>query len=347
MRRELFIIVFVFFFSLCANEIFAQASETLPDNQTQTGETDKNQTQTSTQSSGDLKRDEIIPDKPTINDENDSAGTEMIKRLRLEKLSKDNEELRDKVKKLERQVKKLTKPKITGELKFWSFEFNWDVSFLSGNTEEFLFKDGLRLKYDDLENWNFSLSTKHKFLMQGDVTKEHKGFGTVKTDYLPHNIFSVFLFSTHGWDESSKVEYHGDIGLGGKYEFLMYPEDAAKYKKSPGYRYSISAAILYEHEQFAQTAFRDPRDLARLSFRFKGEHHLYKNFVVKVVVFFKPNVEDFEDWSLSVSLKAKWELTKILAFRFGYEFEETTVVSPGVLKVDQTLSIGLSLKFDF
>ena len=142
-------------------------------------------------------------------------------------LEAENAQLKEKVKSLEAEVKKLTpapKPPPPPP-NHWLFKFNLDLSYFTGNVEKTLLSDALYLKYDSLKAWNLVLQTTHTLVMDDDDITDQYGYFMANFEYAFTPMLATYAFTKHGWHESQKMIYYGNVGAGGIWTFLKDPID--------------------------------------------------------------------------------------------------------------------------
>ena len=284
-----------------------------------------------------MAADDAVPSKDVKTDAPKDMPTD---------LAAENAELKAKVKKLEADVKKLTPapPPPPPPPQHWTFKFNLDLAFFSGNTEQTVLSDAFFLKYDSLEEWNLVMQTIHTLVMEEDNITEQFGYFMGKFEYAVTTWISPYATTKHGWQESQKMTYMGNIGLGGIWTFLKDPWDPKLFAKEPNYNHRFFATFLYEHKAYADSAGLAGQDNFRLQLGLDLTQWLAEDMVVGLFATWSPNFEDFEDWVLDALFWMEWVYDEFTKFRVSVQYVETKFVPVGVKTVDFILKVGMEIK---
>lgn len=285
-------------------------------------------------------------------DENNTAPKEMSEETpdaKISKLESENAELKEKVTKLEEDVKKLTPPPPPPPPppKHWLFKFNLDLAYFTGNVEKTLLSDALYLKYDSFEAWNLVLQTTHTLVMDDDDITDQYGYFLANFEYAFSPWLASYAFTKHGWHEAQKMTYYGNVGLGGIWTFLKDPIDPKEFANNPNYNHRFLAAFYYESKSYANSAGFPNQDNFRIQFGLDLTQWLADDMVIGLLATWSPNIDDFEDWVLDALFWMEWIHNEYTKFRVSVQYIETTVVPDGVKSVDMIFKVGMEIKLDW
>lgn len=262
-------------------------------------------------------------------------------------LETENAHLKEKVKALEAEVKKLTpapKPPPPPPNQ-WLFKFNLDLSYFTGNVEKTLLSDALYLKYDSLEAWNLVLQTTHTLVMDDDDITDQYGYFMANFEYAFSPMLASYAFTKHGWHEAQRMTYYGNLGVGGIWTFLKDPIDPKEFAKTPHYNHRFLVAAYYESKSYSDLAAFPAQDNIRIQFGLDLTHWFAANLVAGLLATWSPNVDDFEDWVLDALFWMEYVYDEYTKFRVSLQYVETKIVPVGVKSVDMVLKVGMEIKF--
>jgi len=215
----------------------------------------------------------------------------------------------------------------------WKTKLGFGTYFYTGNTEKFDLSSDFQLtRKDTLIESNLFLKGAY-----GEVEKvqnKQEFTGGLKFDYKPLSVFSPFVLFSFYNNKFKDIELRLSSLLGAKYSFYM--TDASDL--------SISAAIQYDTERFYEAT--PDKEKIRLSFRPRVLQSLGKNMEFSAVLFYQPNVQEFDDYMLvfNTSLEAKL-LEKIsLKLTYNYDYESMPILET-IKKTDTSFITSLVLNF--
>ena len=139
-------------------------------------------------------------------------------------LATENAQLKEKVKSLEAEVKKLTpapKPPPPPP-NHWLFKFNLDLSYFTGNVEKTLLSDALYLKYDSLKAYQRRQPEYDEQILKAMVLgltsrKQAKFFKSFMGDSVSHTTASRIMNKI-----ANEVNYYRNKVLLDEYEYLYF-----------------------------------------------------------------------------------------------------------------------------
>jgi len=137
-----------------------------------------------------------------------------------------------------------------------------------------------------------SLIGKLNYGEQNDIEVENKAFLRLGYDPKLTDKWSLWFYDQIGYNRIRNIDFENFIGGGPKYSF---------YKD-----FSISAGLLQHHKKFEN----DTLDINRLSFRLKGEIDSFK-----AVIFYQPNLEDFDDYIFAGEASFRQDITSKLSLK--------------------------------
>jgi Protein of unknown function, DUF481 len=213
-----------------------------------------------------------------------------------------------------------------------------------GNSSSVTLDGGVNLTVENPYEFEFSHSVNFQFIESNGVTEQNRVFQVLGANYLPNDTFSPFVYLSHGFEEKRKVTYELNTGLGLKYTPFRDPWDPTEYDKEGRYKYSLSLAVILDHQQFQPLAATDHRTFIRLSVWVKGEQKLADGLFLKNKFSFLPAVEDFTDWSIANRFSINVVIEKRYTINFTWSFKEDSTPVPGVDRVDQEFLIGINIK---
>ena len=168
------------------------------------------------------------------------------------------------------------------------------ITFQSGRIEQLNLNYDINLSHKD-STFEYKFFSKFRYSESTQVTNRdiRNGAGI---DFKPFWVLSPFILAeyriNHFMDMSSKVNALTGI----KYTFL----------NEPNYKYSISGAIIYEKVDFLSDI--PDKEIARLSMRQKVKHDFGK-FRLRLTVFYKPALNNYEDYDIEITSSLGYELT--------------------------------------
>ena len=194
--------------------------------------------------------------------------------------------------------------------------FDIGLSTTSGITDSRSLYLGLDTKIKGV-----SLVSKLNYGEQNNLEIENKAFLRLGYDPKLNDKWSLWFFDQAGYNKLRKIDFENFFGGGPKY--ILYKD------------FSISAGLLQHHQKIEN----DTIDINRLSFRLKGKINSFK-----VVIFYQPNLEDFDDYiftgeaSIEQEIASRVSLKLILTdqYRSRSEIDEKNELS-------LVLSLGIKL----
>lgn len=165
-----------------------------------------------------------------------------------------------------------------------------------------------------------SLISKLNYGKQNDLEIENKALLRLGYDPKLNNKWSLWFCNKAGYNKIRKIDFENFFGGGPKYTF---------YKDC-----SISVGLLQHHQKMEE----DTLDINRLSFRLKGKINSFK-----AVIFYQPNVDDFDDYiftgEASIGQKIASQLS--LKLTLSDQYRSTSKVEKNELSL--VLSLGIEL----
>lgn len=218
-------------------------------------------------------------------------------------------------------------------------ELDVGLSFLKGVSD----KTGVDLSLK-AETGILSGSAKIKYAEQDGDLSENQGQLQVGYDPVLSGQWSLWFYDELGYDTVRDISLENFAGGGPKY--VLHESAKAKY--------SVSAGYLNHYRELADGT---TEDMHRLSFRFKARQWLYLDVIlpardkivgsgpeINVVVFYQPNVEDFDDYIMTGELSVKYGLSKQTSLKLKVEdkYRSTAIADA---KNELRTVVALSINF--
>lgn len=221
----------------------------------------------------------------------------------------------------------------TDTIPFWrshSLRLSADGTFQSGNVERILLRSGVStvLTSNVLE---IDASALYAYGEQNKQSAENDVLANGSVSVPVYDGLSALFFGTSEISRLRRIDFRYQAGIGGKYVFFNSANNTLK----------TSLVTLFDATDFANS---NPITSTRLSLRIKGRHQLIESYLFLLhETFYQPSVNspqrDFR-WRTSVTLEAPISKTFSLTTTFVNSYE--SIVSPGRLNNDATLTIGIS-----
>ncbi len=187
-------------------------------------------------------------------------------------------------------------------------ELDLGLSYLSGITEKRLLAISLQA-----EKGTVSGSTEIRYAQEEGAVSENGGHIRLGYDPKISERWSLWFLDQLGYDERRGIDLENFAGGGPKYTFEMLD---SKLKTS------LSAGLLQHHIRYED----DPvTNTARLSLRPKLRYQISNDLSFRLVAFYQPNIEDFEDYIIIGETSLKYDLTKKAGLKIKVEDEYRSV----------------------
>ena len=265
-----------------------------------------------------------------------------------EDITEQNRQLREQVIALRKQlaeaqdVKKPAPPPERGAR--LSAKITVSGLFSIGNTDSIAFDGAFGLSLEDPYLYEFSTSLTYQLIETDNEIKQDRLTHVLGFDYLPNDRFSPFAFVKQGYDDKRRISYEFESGIGLKWTPFRDPWDPLEYNKDPRHKYSISLALLIDHEQFQPTAHTDHRTFVRFSLWLKGSQRLADGLFISDWFEFYPAVEDLTNWTMKNTLSIEIEFEGKHSMGLSWSYAEDSTPAAGVKRTDQQFKISLHLK---
>ncbi len=148
---------------------------------------------------------------------------------------------------------------------------------------------------------------------------------------------TFFIFGKPSRNILQEIDFRLETGGGFKYDFIdNYSTDKDKLNTD----LSFSAAMVYEFTNRLDTT---REEIARLSLRPKFKQQLSENLEFSFILFWQPDVADFDDYRIIVDTGLSFKVSKSIAFILRFTSEYNSVVPEGVRNSDYRLINQLSI----
>lgn len=150
---------------------------------------------------------------------------------------------------------------------------------------------------------NCEFSSKFQYGKTNDIETQNNLY--LRFGYNPpiNEKWSLWIFDKAGYNKVQKIDFENFAGAGPKYIFLETDTRKA----------SISFGYLSHFQQFEDYS----KTTNRLSLRIKGKEFIEKDYEIKIVLFYQPNMEDFSDYLLNGEFSWKYRLAGSTSFKIS------------------------------
>ena len=212
--------------------------------------------------------------------------------------------------------------------------FNLDIGmdYLSGNDKSlsYMLGAGINLGKD------VSLTSRIRHTEFNDRTIKQQGFIRASCDPEITKVWALWFYEQFGYDQVKKIELEHFIGGGVKY--IVHESDKTKYSLSGGY---------VKHSQRLRSP-ESTNDVHRWSCRLKvksrSKYFTLFGSEMSAVLFYQPNIEDFDDYLVTGELSFFYDLLKTVRVKLAVEDYYNSVPTVGQENEFLT-SLSLCLSF--
>ncbi|MBN2009491.1 DUF481 domain-containing protein [candidate division KSB1 bacterium] len=219
----------------------------------------------------------------------------------------------------------------------WESSMDIGAAIYSGNVD----KQDLRglfsiIRKDEL--LDFSLDLKSVLSKVDKATKNKEYSLSLKVDYMPKRKLTPFvLFNAYqnipkGYDS----RYGGYLGA----KWVLY--------KNEGANYSLSAAYLFEEENFTTEEQNDAskKSASKLSVRPKITQSISDAATFDMIAFYVPSFDDFKDYRFDLDAGIESKLTAKIFMKCAYTLNYVNLPPlADIAKTDQALVMSIVFKF--
>jgi ABC-type maltose transport system permease subunit len=216
---------------------------------------------------------------------------------------------------------------------FWrshSLRLTADGTFQSGNVERILLRSGASTVLTS-NIFEIEASALYAYGEQNKQSAENDVLANGSVSVPVHNALSALFFGTSEISRLRRIDFRYQAGIGGKYVFFHSAKNSLK----------SSVVALFDETDFANST---PIASTRISLRIKGRHQLIESYLFfSHETFYQPSINfpqrDFR-WRTSATIEVPISKTFSLTSTFVNSYE--SIVSPGRLNNDATLTVGIS-----
>lgn len=180
------------------------------------------------------------------------------------------------------------------------------ITYQSGRINQLNINYDIILSKKD-STFKYSIFSKFRYSESNIVTNRDIRNG-VGLDLKPFWVLSPFIFAEYRINHFMDIDGKINALAGIKYTFL----------KSDDYKYSTSMAMIYEKTDFVSD-YPD-KEITRISLRFKAKH-TFNRWTIKAVIFYKPAINNLNDYDIDMDLSIGYKLTNKLSLSVKNEFE--------------------------
>lgn len=226
----------------------------------------------------------------------------------------------------------------------WTTKLSLGAYYYTGNTDKFDFASDFQLTRKDslIES---KLFIKGAYGEVSSVKNKQELKAGLKFDYKPKSTFSPFVLLSLYNNEFKHINYRISSLVGAKY--LFYSTEKSNY--------SLSFALQYDTEQYDK-GFNDLGEAIsdstaskfRLSVRPKFKQKIGDNIDFLAVVFYQPNLHEFnDDYLLEGNFALSTKLLKNLALKISYNFDYESLLeeNPEVEAFNTSFITSIVLNF--
>jgi putative salt-induced outer membrane protein YdiY len=124
--------------------------------------------------------------------------------------------------------------------------------------------------------------------------------------------------------------------VGAKYRYFVKPDKID---------YSVSAALLYDLDNFTADAELPNKERLRISIRPKFKHDLTESIRFVTEIYYKPNLVNFNDFIMYSNSNINFRIFKHVLLRISYEHEyNSRPATNRVRKTDALLLAGFGIE---
>jgi hypothetical protein len=211
-----------------------------------------------------------------------------------------------------------------------------DGNYQTGNTEKLnLSGTGFVAAIDSVKE--FSANARFVYGEYDKTAYQREYIAGVQYDYRPLSDFLPFVRFEFYKNHFRQIQGRYSGLIGAKYRYFVIPEKLD---------YSISAAFLYDLDNFTADAELPNKERLRISVRPKFKHDFTPNIRLVTEIYYKPNLAHFEDYMIYWNSNINIRIIKNVLLRMSYEHEYNSMpASDKVKKTDAQLLAGLGIEF--
>lgn len=219
----------------------------------------------------------------------------------------------------------------------WKVSTELGFNAARGNSHLTLFSTSLDVSRLDTEVFELSWSLSALYGENADSVVARRYRTGLNFDWQPEARVSPFVFVDAERDKFRKLRVRTNAGGGAKYALWRAARTSG----------SISAAVLHDYEGFTVPlpGGATSRATARWSLRAKADGELENGLVLETVAFFKPVVDEFDDYDIDARTKVGLKVNERVGLMLSWAFRYDSTPPADVRRDDQVLQIGLTLDF--
>jgi len=211
-----------------------------------------------------------------------------------------------------------------------------DGNYQTGNTEKAnIASTGHIAAIDSMKE--FSANARFVYGEFNKTANQKEYIAGVQYDYRPLSDFSPFVRVEFYNNQYRQIHGRYSGLIGAKYRYFVKPEKLD---------YSISAALLYDLDNFTADAELPNKERLRISVRPKFKHDFTPNIRLVTEIYYKPNLANFDDYMIYWNSNINVRISKHVLLRVSYEHEYNSMPATNrVKKTDALLLAGLGVEF--
>jgi putative salt-induced outer membrane protein YdiY len=187
----------------------------------------------------------------------------------------------------------------------------------------------------------FSVEAKFAYSKNNGNVNQREFSGGLQFDYLPLSRLSPFARVEYYRNEFRKISGRYSALAGAKWRYFVHHR-----RGEPFCDYSISAAAIYENEDYTADANLKDANRCRLSVRPKFKQRLMQNISLQLETYYKPNVIDFSDYRTNAIAQLNFEVNRKVTLQVSYDYEYNSKPATAAVKpTDTALQLALEIKF--
>ncbi|MCK5536664.1 MAG: DUF481 domain-containing protein, partial [Bacteroidales bacterium] len=215
----------------------------------------------------------------------------------------------------------------------WEGEAEIGFSYFSGNINIIDLRSEGRIVHED-SVFEYTSFYKAIYAEAENIQSNEELSGGVKFDYLPNSKFSPFIVLSAYRNDFKNIHLRLSGVIGGK--LLVYKSEKANY--------SISMAYQFDAEDYLEET--EDENKMRLSIRPKIKQQIGESIYFEHISFFKPNLRDFQDYTVLSSTSITNKITKKIHLKISYEYEYVNEPTKAdLLQTDQVLMASVKIEF--
>lgn len=214
---------------------------------------------------------------------------------------------------------------------------NFDLAFVSGNSEFLKLKTGMRVDYQAKKYYSFGVIQYQRGLQKSRVFI-NKGFVHLRGVRIINKRFSGEVFFQKEFNDFILLKDRNLIGAGWRTALISQQNDGKNYQ------WFIGNGAMWENEQINTSPITETkivRSTNYISLLFQKEKQWRANFVS----YYQFNVKHWQDYRVLIESSFGFNLTRSLMFRTNFNLRYDNEPPPKIKNYDLEMTNGFSFSF--